>query len=64
MENNSETRLSLETVQKYVETVFRVFLTVFHFFYDFPFKKGRDLKYRVKFTREIPFYNFSVPFQP
>ena len=37
--------VSLETVQNYVETVFRVFLTVFHFFYDFPFKKGRDLNY-------------------
>ena len=47
---------SLETVQNYVETVFRVFLTVFHFFYDFPFKKGRDLKYRVEFTK----YRFTI----
>ena len=48
--------IRLETVQNYVETVFRVFLTVFHFFYDFPFKKGRDLKYRVEFTK----YRFTI----
>ena len=50
------TNISVETVQNYVETVFRAFLTVFHFFYDFPFKKGRDLKYRVEFTK----YRFTI----